>query len=158
MLSWSPSKEHCELSTFSVYQRGKPQPGYSSRHNNISAELPTFFLSQYEITVRATCPRRTSRLTSRSQRAIESLVYAHIFTSLPPIVEVHGKGYTLTGSMSHKSCCRTAYIHPLVQRGRFGSTGRHCSSHGVRARCIQVGRSGRSCSRSYQNSFTLRKH
>ncbi len=158
MLSWSPSKGHRELSPSSARQRVKTQPGYTSSQNNICAELPTFFLSQFEITVRVTCPHRTSRLTSRSQRAIESLVYAHMSTSLPPIVEVRGKGYTLTGSMYHKSCFWTAYIHSLGQRGRFGSTERHCSSHGVQAQCRQARRSGRSCSRSYQNAFTLRKH
>ncbi|KJA25641.1 hypothetical protein HYPSUDRAFT_199756 [Hypholoma sublateritium FD-334 SS-4] len=49
--------------------------------NNVSAEIPTFYLSQYEIT-----------------KVIENLVYAHIFTSLPPKVEVQGKGYALTGT------------------------------------------------------------
>ncbi|KAF4617889.1 hypothetical protein D9613_005744 [Agrocybe pediades] len=47
---------------------------------DIIQELTTFFLAQFDIT-----------------KAIESVLFAHTFTYLPPEIKIHGKGYVLRG-------------------------------------------------------------
>ncbi|KAF8960313.1 hypothetical protein BDZ97DRAFT_2060702 [Flammula alnicola] len=49
-------------------------------HQDTMKEITTFFVAQYEIT-----------------KTIESLVFAHIFTYLPPEVRIQGLGYIITG-------------------------------------------------------------
>ncbi|KDR80080.1 hypothetical protein GALMADRAFT_265265 [Galerina marginata CBS 339.88] len=47
---------------------------------NVIKEMTTFFLVQYEIT-----------------KVVESIVFAHIFSPMPPEVRIEGRGYVLKG-------------------------------------------------------------
>ena len=64
-------------------------------------ELTTFFLSQPEITVGPIAAFSWLSLILGSQKAIESILYAHIITPLPEEVCIEGAGYVLHGSKQY---------------------------------------------------------
>ncbi|PPQ80572.1 hypothetical protein CVT25_001606 [Psilocybe cyanescens] len=53
-------------------------------HDNEFKELSTFFLAQYDIT-----------------KAVESVLFAHIFAIVPPEICIEGDGYILRGKRTH---------------------------------------------------------
>jgi hypothetical protein len=64
--------------------------------------LTTFSLSQFEITVGAFIVIHGLKMAHFwMQKAVETIVYAHIITPLPEEVCIEGAGYILHGSKWH---------------------------------------------------------